>query len=391
VDNIVFLNNYVVENQCSLLGIGPMSKNCVDVVIDLVNTHNIPIMLIASRRQIESKSLGHGYVNNWSTEEFSKYVNENDRNNNVILCRDHGGPYQNENENKQNLSFNEITNKAKESFRTDIKSDFKIIHIDPSENLISDLTLDEILNRIYDLYDFCYSVADEYKKQIFIEISIGKEDGGISNFSEIKYVIEKMENFCKLKNLPLPLFMVIKTGNHVLETENIGILEEIVDGKDSEEKTEIIKMIDYCNTKKIMIKEHNGDYLSNYALQQHPKLGIHAINVAPEFGVTETRSILSWLDKNNLNKFKDEFLEICYNSKKWEKWIMPNSTATQNDKSIIAGHYIYSTPEFLNLKKRILECIENPDDFDNYLKREIKKSILRYLENIGMIKHSVDV
>ena len=115
MDNIVFLNNYVVENQCSLLGIGPMSKNCVDVVIDLVNTHNIPIMLIASRRQIESKSLGHGYVNNWSTEEFSKYVNENDRNNNVILCRDHGGPYQNENENKQNLSFNEITNKAKES------------------------------------------------------------------------------------------------------------------------------------------------------------------------------------------------------------------------------------------------------------------------------------
>lgn len=70
---------------------------------------------------------------------------------------------------------------------------------------------------------------------------------------------------------------------------------------------------------------------------------------------------------------------------------MPNSTATQNDKSIIAGHYIYSTPEFLNLKKRILECIENPDDFDNYLKREIKKSILRYLENIGMVKHSVDV
>ena len=31
-------------------------------------------MLIASRRQIECKALGGGYCNNWSTEEFSKYV-----------------------------------------------------------------------------------------------------------------------------------------------------------------------------------------------------------------------------------------------------------------------------------------------------------------------------
>ena len=48
-------------------------------------------MLIASRRQIETKKLNHGYVNNWSTEKFSSYVQK--KNNNIILCRDHGGPY----------------------------------------------------------------------------------------------------------------------------------------------------------------------------------------------------------------------------------------------------------------------------------------------------------
>jgi len=387
MDYIISLYNYILEKQCTLLGIGPMSKNCVDVVIDLVNQYHIPIMLIASRRQIESKQLGSGYVNNWSTEEFSKYIHENDKNQNIILCRDHGGPYQNENENKQNLSYQEIMNKAKESFRTDIQSNFKIIHIDPSENLISDITLDEMLTRIYELYEFCYSVAQENNKEILIEINIGKEDGGISYISEIEYTIEKMENFCKLKNLPLPVFMVIKTGNHVLETKNIGILEEIIEGKGSEEKLEIKKMIDFCNKKKIMIKEHNGDYLTNDSLKQHPILGIHAINVAPEFGVIETKAILSWLENNHLDEFKDKFLEISYNSKKWEKWMMSNTTTTKNDKAIISGHYVFSTPEFINLKKEILKHTENPSDFDNFLKNEIKKSILRYLKNLNMIQN----
>jgi hypothetical protein len=385
VDNIDFLSNYIDKNQCTLLGIGPMSKNCVDVVIDLANDFNVPIMLIASRRQIESEQLGGGYVNNWSTEEFSKYVCQNDKNENIILCRDHGGPYQNENENKQNLSYDDIMNKAKESFRTDIISNFKIIHIDPSENLILDLTLDEMLIRIFDLYDFCYSIAFEYNKQISIEISLGKEDGGISHLSEIEYAIKKIEDFCKTKQLPLPLFIVIKTGNHVLETKNIGILDEIIEGKGVKEKVEIKKMVDFCNAKKIMIKEHNGDYLTDNSLKQHPKLGIHAINVAPEFGVIETKAILSWLEKNNLVTLKENFLELSYNSKKWEKWMIPNSTTTKDDKAIISGHYVFSSDEFVSIKNSILEKIDDKNEFDNYLKMEIKKSILRYLKNLNII------
>ena len=379
------LVNYISKNKCTVLGIGPMSKNCVDVVIDLANTYKIPLMLIASRRQIESKELGSGYVNNWSTEEFSRYVHEHDKNRNILLCRDHGGPYQNENENKQNLSYDEIMKKAKESFRVDIESNFKIIHIDPTENPILDLTVDEMLNRIYELYDFCYSVAQQHKKQISIEISLGKEDGGISSFSEIKYAINKLETFCNNKNLPLPLFMVVKTGNHVMENKNIGILDEIVNGRGLEEEMEIKKIINFCNNKKIMVKEHNGDYLADHTLRYHPKIGIHAINVAPEFGVIETKSILSWFEKNNLNNFKDKFLEISYNSKKWEKWMLLNSSTTKIDKAIISGHYVFSSSEFIDLKKNILEKIPNPHDFDIYLKSEIKKSILRYLKYLNLI------
>ena len=51
-----------------------MSTNCIDAVINISEEYNTPIQLIASRRQIDSEIHGRGYVNNWSTEEFSNYV-----------------------------------------------------------------------------------------------------------------------------------------------------------------------------------------------------------------------------------------------------------------------------------------------------------------------------
>ena len=169
MDRIKLIKNLRDAQKCTLLGIGPMSKNCVDSTIRISNEYDLPIMIIASRRQIECKEFGGGYVNNWSTEEFSKYIEKNDRNQNIILCRDHGGPYQNENENKKKYSFDEVMENAKKSFSVDIQSNFQIIHIDPTENLISDLTQDEMLNRIYNLYEFCYSIASKYNKKILLK------------------------------------------------------------------------------------------------------------------------------------------------------------------------------------------------------------------------------
>ena len=86
------IRDYIQKKRCTLMCAGPMSKNFVDAFISYHQKKKFPSMLIASRRQIETKNLNHGYVNNWSTEKFSSYVQK--KNNNIILCRDHGGPYQ---------------------------------------------------------------------------------------------------------------------------------------------------------------------------------------------------------------------------------------------------------------------------------------------------------
>ncbi len=59
--------------------IGSVSKNVVDSIIDFDGNFGF----IPSRRQIDYNG---GYVNNWTTGEFAKYVNGR-----VPIERDHGG------------------------------------------------------------------------------------------------------------------------------------------------------------------------------------------------------------------------------------------------------------------------------------------------------------
>ena len=65
--------------------IGPMSKNIVDSILEFTQETGNKIGLIPSRRQVEWDG---GYVNNWTTEQFSKYADK------LTLKRDHGGPGQ---------------------------------------------------------------------------------------------------------------------------------------------------------------------------------------------------------------------------------------------------------------------------------------------------------
>jgi hypothetical protein len=145
-------------------------------------------------------------------------------------------------------------------------------------------------------------------------------------------------------------------------------------------------MIEICNRYGIMMKEHNTDYLSDEALQWHPRLGIHAANVAPEFGVAETLALIDILEKNNLQDLAEEFLNISYNSKKWQKWMIEDTAATDRERAIISGHYVFSKTECIELKKRASKDLAKKNiDLESHLKNEVKESIFRYLKNFRMV------
>ena len=216
------LERFLSTHRCTLLGVGPMSKNCIDAVIEVSNDHEVPIFLIASRRQIDSAEFGGGYVNNWSTEELADYVIKNDHKGKVILARDHGGPWQNDVEKKRGYSLRQAMDSAKRSYKTDIESGFEIIHIDPTVDIYGEPTVDEVLQRIFELYEYCWSVAQNNQRDVIFEIGTEEQSGSTYGQEQLEYTLNETTNFCQKNHLPIPSFVVVQTGTKVAECRNIG-------------------------------------------------------------------------------------------------------------------------------------------------------------------------
>ena len=382
------LENYIIQNRCTMLGVGPMSLNCVNATIDLANEHDVPLILIASRRQVDTDYFGGGYVNNWTTDAFACHVIDNDKKGNVFLARDHGGPWQNNKEIEENLSLRRAMESAKLSYKADIDAGFQILHIDPSIDIHGKPTIDEILERIYELYEFCWSYAIRLGKEVIFEIGTEEQNGTINNMDELEYTIIKVQKFCTKNNLPNPTFVVVQTGTRVMETRNVGSLDSPVRVADEmPAEIQLPRMIELCRKYKIFIKEHNTDYLSDEALQWHPRLGIHSANVAPEFGVLETQALLEVLEQNLLQSLSDRFLEIAYDSGKWKKWMLPETSATNRDRAIIAGHYVFATENCKKIKEEAAHELQRKNiDLEDWLRKRVKLGILRYLINFRLVR-----
>jgi hypothetical protein len=312
--------------------IGPMSKNIVDSIIEFYNEANIQIGLIPSRRQIEHSG---GYVNKWTTKNFCEYVTS--KSSNILLVRDHCGP-------NQGL----MEDDGIDSFTEDCKY-FDIIHVDVwKKHQLYEDGLNSTLNFIklgYSLNkNLCYEIGTEEAIRRFEPEEIEKLIIDLkSNLPD--------EVYSKIK------YIVIQSGTALKENKNIGTYD----------KDRLKKMISICKKYGLISKEHNGDYLNNEVLNEKFSLGLDSINIAPEFGQIETKTILQNINKEQI----EEFFQICLESKKWEKWISKDFNPMLNKLELIniCGHYLFSNNDFLEIKNKIKV------DIDSEIKFNIKKRI----------------
>jgi len=284
------------------LFIGPMTKNVVDSIIEYCNTYDEKIGLIPSRRQIDYNG---GYVG-WNTKDFINYVRE--KSNNIIIERDHSG-----------IGQGEIFDTGTISQHIDAYNNIDIIHVDPW--------------KIYNKYDDGLAETIENIKYIYSYnnkclFEIGTEEA-IRKFEINEF--EKLLNDLQ-KNLGLLFenikYAVVQSGTRLIETKNIGI----------QDLDKLKKMTNICKKYSILSKEHNGDYLTKKDIKLKFENGLDAINIAPEYGVLETKIILAHTDKKYIN----EIFDICYKSNTWVKWVDADFKPFENKIKLIeiCGHYV---------------------------------------------------
>jgi tagatose-1,6-bisphosphate aldolase non-catalytic subunit AgaZ/GatZ len=344
-----------IEEGKTLFGVGPMSWNCIDAAIEVANEKKVPIVLIASRRQVETEKLGGGYVT--TTEKLGKYVREKDAGNWVFLARDHGGPWQGNNEG--DLDYLTAMKNARESYEADIVNDFDIIHLDPS---LKSRPLNTIIEDIEDLYVHCRVVALRAGKDIIFEVGTEEHGGHITepkNFSDFIYRIKKLE---------LVKFVVGNTGLYVKETANMGFFNR-------KNTKEIIKT---CNKNKLYFKAHNTDYVSSDTFQLMNEIGVHSLNIAPEYGVEETKIILKGLN----DEMREHFINMAVKSEKWKKWLVSDPNQYNDlEKAIICGHYVFN--DFFNPLPQTPRVAGMLESFNSGIKSQLKDKIKRHLRLLG--------
>jgi len=360
------------------LHLGPMSRNVIAASVAYAKENAWPICLIASRRQIDSEEIGGGYVNGLTTEKFAQDLSLAVKSKQIILARDHGGPYQRNEENQ--LSLEDAMGRVERSFFADINAGFNVLHIDPEKcvkpgdpsglKVFTELTCELIsrCNRI---------LVSMPKRRSNIRFEVGTDEGVATDFTPEQWeeFLGDVKEFCAAEACLMPISFSVPLGTKVKETQNIGGLA--LDKHNPFWIKRVHAMLGVADRFGIMLKLHNVDYISMDVLKLYREMGVLQFNVAPELGVIETRALLHYLRSNRMDKYADSFMDIAYKSRMWERWMLIDSKADDEQKAIIAGHYVFFTPEYLRLLEEI-RTYPAANNLDAYLIAAISKAIKKY-------------
>lgn len=329
-------------------GIGPMSPEIIEAVYRYSHFNRTPLMLIASKNQIDYNK---GYVNNWSTKDYMTFVKEMKekyKNSNVKICRDHCGPGFN--------GIHELEDVYK-TIETDIANGFDLMHIDFCHFKGSN---EERLKESKKAVEHCLKLNPNILLEIGTDENIGAKFS-INDLSTLEEEIDFFKSFCK------PEFYVVQTGSLVREINQAGAFN----------KDFIRKVADIIHSKGLKIKEHNADYLTGEEIAERKGI-VDAMNIAPQYGVIQTQLVLTKCLKYGV-RFED-FLNVVYNGGKWKKWLEKNTAENKLLCCTIAGHYHFASPEY----KQIIEQLEKYED----IKENIISNMMEVIDHYEKFKSS---
>jgi hypothetical protein len=292
--------------------LGPMSLNVLIAALDFHDTQQLPLTFIPSRRQIDFQG---GYVAKMTMKELRDVVGDH-----VHIERDHAGP-------GQGAEYDS----GWESLAEDVKY-ANIIHLDPWKALPA---YEEGLEWTVAAIVMCLLWNPNIRFEVGTEESIRP-----FTVTELDQFLADLQDRLNPQQFAAIQFVVVQCGTALKEGQNTGAFDA----------EKLRRMLDVVERYGKTAKEHNGDWISAETVAAKAAIGLRHINIAPELGEIESRTIYALMNDED----KEAFFDLCWKSRKWEKWVSADYDPQANKADLvrICGHYVFSDPAFEALKRR---------------------------------------
>jgi fructose/tagatose bisphosphate aldolase len=323
------------------LGFGPMSREIIEILAKHTKDNNYPLMIIASRNQVDYAT---GYV--CTTAELAEQVKQYN-NPNLLLCRDHCGPYFSDLD--KGLTIEDAINRCMKTISADIANDFDLIHIDVSR------IKDNQLHYAKQLIEYALSLNPD------IMLEFGSEDNtGIDVDSSLARIDLQLEFLNPYKNNIK--FFVTQTGS-LTKDGQAGTF----DVARNREVGEQIRAAGF------LFKEHNADYFTADDIQQRIEAGLDSLNIAPQLGKIQTDLLKKFAPADLWSVFSD----LVYIQNYWQRWV-PEGVTDKDVAVSVSGHYLFNSQTY----KDIIAAID-AEKFNS----ELEKTITSLLDHYKTFDH----
>ena len=298
-------------------------------------------MIIASRNQVDAES---GYV--MTTPQIREQLTSLPTDY-IWMCRDHCGPYFLDAE--KNLSLHDAVEATKKTIAYDIEQGFNLIHIDTSR-------VEDTYGIAEELFKFCLDLNPNIQFEFGTEENVGVAAGAIKYKADVAFA----------KNIPNMQFVVAQTGSLCHEDHQAGGFETAT----------VKELVEVANTNGVKMKEHNADYLSADEIGLRSAVGVHALNIAPQLGVVQTKLLRRLVEQHPdaQGQWADFATEVVA-SGRWSKW----TDSDDRDHQVnVAGHYCFSSSKY----QALINVLNQRTDWRSAITSEIEYILDLYTNNL---------
>ena len=329
------------------VAVGMATRYSLDAAREISIEANRPVMVIASRRQVEADELGGGYVGldtgRWASDAAASTGS-------LIVARDHGGLYQHPADHAGATDEGEVTERALESFRNDILSGVELLHIDTSLGQHGAQPPEVARRQAVALVDECQAQAAALGRHVAFELGFEQQDETISSADEFRSWVSPLLSELGRRQGTETAFVVAQTGTKVMDGCNTGALNR--DSAGAVEASQLRRLAGMISDLGCRLKAHNCDYLNGSAITTLRTSGAW-MNISPELGSAQVRAVLQAARSARADATVDHFCEAAIDAGYWRKWVTSPDVCPDATKVRLGGSYLFATDAFDELRERL--------------------------------------